>query len=252
MFNFRPSASQRLYYSPPFHSVYPNDFLYSPYPSSHSPVNDAEFRYFRAISEYLVAEEEYDAMIRAREKAALEARAEVLRRERARLLQARIARAREERQEWQLERALAEALSRTAVSSKDEGDPSGSHTIIPIPIKRGVPGRALSDTLLVAPRLYAHAHRSLGTGACSEKKKCDCVPQPLVEKKVRRASFIWPAVCSACGADFTFSGSSAGRCGGISPCKSTASPPLQSPRAGRSLCARFRVCSPRTFTEDRR
>ncbi|KAI0291582.1 hypothetical protein BC826DRAFT_1022621 [Russula brevipes] len=93
MFNFRPSASQRLYHS---HFVYPNDLLYSPYPSSHSP------------------------------SAALEARAEARRQERARLLQVRIARAHQEQQEWQVKRALAEEFWRTAVRPQEDADAEGS------------------------------------------------------------------------------------------------------------------------------
>ena len=109
-------------HSQPIYSLYPASggskcspySFYDPHSSSSQPVADPEARYCRALTEYLTAEEEYKALLRAREEAKLRARVEdaLRRQERARLLRAEIARARREQQVQQLEEALAAALSR--------------------------------------------------------------------------------------------------------------------------------------------
>jgi hypothetical protein len=112
-------------HSQPIYSLYPASIgskcspysFYDPHSSSSQPVADPEARYRRALTEYLAAEEEYKALLRAREEARLRARVEdaLRRQERARLLRAEIARARREQQVRQLEEALAAALSRDIV-----------------------------------------------------------------------------------------------------------------------------------------
>ncbi|KAH9955301.1 hypothetical protein BC827DRAFT_880529 [Russula dissimulans] len=94
MLSFLNSAPRPIYYSSP---VYRDaDSLYRPYLSYPSLVADPEVRYRRALSEYFTAEEEYNAVLRAREEARIHAHAEDLRQEGARLLRAQIARARQE------------------------------------------------------------------------------------------------------------------------------------------------------------
>ena len=108
-----------FYHSQPIYTVYPRGHShrrssYSSYPSSTStlPLADREMRYRHALTEYLAAEEEYKALLRAREEARLRARVEeaLRRQKRARLLQAEIVRARA------VELALDKALSRAAAS----------------------------------------------------------------------------------------------------------------------------------------
>ncbi|KAH8982233.1 hypothetical protein EDB92DRAFT_131878 [Lactarius akahatsu] len=107
MLGFYPSAAPS-YYSP--RPVYSDDIIPLQPPTSdyfYLPrTTDPESHYRRALADYLVAEEE---LFRAREEATLRARVEALQRqEEARLLQARIIRARKERQVQQLERVLAQ------------------------------------------------------------------------------------------------------------------------------------------------
>jgi hypothetical protein len=108
-----PSAPQPYYYSssiyPGQRLVYPDETFCSPlvYEPSYTPylpgVSDASTRYRHALAEYLVAEDEYNAVLRAREEeAVLGACAATFRQEQARLLQAR-----------QLEQALAKARAQS-------------------------------------------------------------------------------------------------------------------------------------------
>ena len=115
MFSFYPSHPRALRYSPPFFS---DDDLYSA--SSRLLVTNPEVRYRRALGEYLVAEEEYNALLRAREEAKLRARAEAIRQERARFRVAQLARARREQQARLFKQGLAKALTRAAISGDDD------------------------------------------------------------------------------------------------------------------------------------
>ncbi|KAI9461960.1 hypothetical protein BJY52DRAFT_1257983 [Lactarius psammicola] len=109
MLSFYPSAVHSHYYSPLYSArpvYYDDSDIMSLHPStsdySYLPrTTDPESHYRRTLAEYLVAEEE---LFRAHEEATLRARAEALwRQEEARLLRARIIRARKEQQVQQLE-----------------------------------------------------------------------------------------------------------------------------------------------------
>ena len=125
MFSLYPSHPRPFYYSPPVYSVHPDDDLYAPYvpyTRSRPLVSVPEVRYRRALSEYLVATEEYNALVGARE-AKLKAHAEALRREQARLRVAQVVRARKQQLARQFEQGLAKALARAAVSEDDDLSP---------------------------------------------------------------------------------------------------------------------------------
>ncbi|KAI9511246.1 hypothetical protein F5148DRAFT_1373967 [Russula earlei] len=149
MLSFHPSPSRSLSY-PTIYSAYPDRPLYSPYPPHPSDhplvtVTDPGVRYRRALSEYLAAEEEYHALLRAREEARSRARAEALLYERARLLRVQSARAHQGQHARQLESALAKVLAHAAVC---EGDVSFA-PVMCAPFKR-----ALSDTVIPCLRAY--------------------------------------------------------------------------------------------------
>lgn len=121
MFSFYPSHPQALRYSPPVYSVYPDDDLYSQSsPHSRLLVTNPGVRYRRAFSEYLAAQEEYNAVLRAREEAQLmRARAKAIRQERARLQV--LARARREQEARRFKQGLVNVLApRAAVSGYDD------------------------------------------------------------------------------------------------------------------------------------
>jgi hypothetical protein len=134
MFSFYPSHPRALRCSAPVYSVYDSDF-YSPYQlssrDSRVPVANPDVRYRRAISEYVAAEEEYNAVLRRHEEAKLKARAEAIRQERVRLRLAQLARARRERLEQQFKQGLAKALVRAAVS----GDDDLLHHVVPVTVR---------------------------------------------------------------------------------------------------------------------
>jgi hypothetical protein len=137
IFSLHPSAPQPYYYSSP---IYPGQRLVyldadePSYPSYLPRVSDPSTRYRRALAEYLAAEEEYNAVLRAREEAALRARAEAFRQERVRFLQAR-----------QLEQALAQA-------TVDLSPPSVVPVVCSLPKRCGSP---LPD-VLASRRSRAH------------------------------------------------------------------------------------------------
>ena len=158
------------------YSVYLDDGSSYRYPSSYPFVADQKVRYRRALSEYLSAEEEYNAVLRAREETRIRAHAEGLRRERARLLRAQITRARQEQQARQFERALAEVLSRVAVP---EGDHDHLSLRDVVPVMCGASKRSLSDT--VVPRLRAQQSQQEPLVSLSS---CDRMPRSSSEQKV--------------------------------------------------------------------
>ena len=119
MFSLYPSHPRPLYYSPP---VCSNDDLYSPYvkyPHPRSSVVGPEVRYRRALGEYLAAEEDYRALLGARQ-ARLRARADALRQEQARARLAQLARARKQQQARHFGQGLAQALTRAGVPEDDD------------------------------------------------------------------------------------------------------------------------------------
>ncbi len=118
-------------------------------------------RYRRAIGEYLAAREEYNALLRAREKAKLRARAEAVRQERARLAQLELARARREQQARLFKQGLAKALARAAIS---EDDHLALHHA-PVTVMYRTSERPLSD--MVVPSCM-HAHESCANGTSVE------------------------------------------------------------------------------------
>ena len=153
-----------FYHSRPIYTVYPGGYSprrssYSSYPSSTLPLAEREMRYHHAFAEYLSAEEEYKALLRAREESSLGARVEeALRRQKwARLLQAEIVRPRREPQVRELELALAKTLSRAA-ASKDWR----SFRVI-----RKISDRPVIDPL-VTHHLYANAPRAGEAGVEKE------------------------------------------------------------------------------------
>ena len=153
-----------FYHSQPIYTVYPGGYSprrssYSPYPSSTLPLADPAMRYRHALAEYLSAEGEYKALIRAREEARLRARVEAaLRRQKLeRLLQAEIVRSRGEPQVRELELALAEHLSRAA-PPKDHRSFRGM-----APVIRQTSYRPLIDPL-VTSYLHANGPRADETG----------------------------------------------------------------------------------------
>lgn len=161
MFSFYPSHPRALRYSAPVYSVYDTDF-YSPYQlssrDSRVPVANPDVRYRRAISEYVAAEEEYNAVLRRHEEARLmKARAEAIRQERVRLRLEQLARARRER-EQQFKQGLAKALVRAAVS----GDDDLLHHVVPVTV------RPLSHMLIPS---CMHGEVSCADGASVQKEK---------------------------------------------------------------------------------
>ncbi|KAF8494403.1 hypothetical protein F5888DRAFT_1636110 [Russula emetica] len=163
MFSFYPSHPRAFRYLPPVYSVYPDDDLYSPYlssPDSRLLVTNPEVRYRRVLGEYLAAEEEYNAQLRAREEAKMRARAEAIRQERARLRAAHLARARREQQARQFKQGLANALAQAAISGDDY---LSLHHVVPVTVKR-----PLSDMLIPS---CMHGHTSCPDGASVQKEK---------------------------------------------------------------------------------
>ena len=150
-----------FYHSQPIYTVYPGGYLprcssYSPYPSSTLPLADPAMRYRQALAEYLSAEEEYKALLRAREEASLRARVEAALRHQklAHLLQAEIVRS---HRVPELELALAKHLSRAA-PSEDHRSFRGM-----APVTRQTSYRPLIDPL-VTPYLHVHGSRVEETG----------------------------------------------------------------------------------------
>ncbi|KAH9044854.1 hypothetical protein EDB84DRAFT_1576281 [Lactarius hengduanensis] len=154
MLGFYPSAAYS-YYSP--RPVYSDDIIPLQPPTSdyfYLPrATDPELHYRRALADYLVAEEE---LFRAREEATLRARVEALQRqEEVRLLQARIIRARKERQLQQLERVLAQ--ERAAALAARIAIP-GVHLSLPhmVPVACSVPERRRTPSVLAEQIPRAH------------------------------------------------------------------------------------------------
>jgi BAG domain len=170
MFSFYPSHPRALRYLPSVYSVYPDDDSYLPYlssPDSRLLVTNPEVRYRRALGEYVAAEEEYNALLRAREAAKLRAHAEAIRQERARLRVAQLARARRELQARQFKQGLAKALARAAVSGND--DPS-LHHVVPVTVMYQASERPLSD-MFIPSCMDEHASCPDGAGVQKEKEK---------------------------------------------------------------------------------
>lgn len=173
-----------FYPSQPIYTVYPGGYSprrssYSPYPSSTLPLADPAMRYRHALAEYLSAEEEYKALLRAREEARLRARVEAaLRRQKlARLLQAEISRS---RRVPELELALARHLSQAA-PSEDHRSFRGM-----APVTRQTSYRPLIDPL-VTPYLHANGPRVDETRAekgSSESLRDSCAVRASVGDKV--------------------------------------------------------------------
>ena len=191
MFSFYPSHPRALRYSPPAYSVYPDNDLYSPYlssPDSRLLVTNPKVRYRRALGEYLVAEEEYNALQRVREEAKLRARAEAIRQERARLRVAQLARARREQQARQFKQGLAKALLRAAVSGDDD---LSLHHVVPVRVMYQTSERPLSDMLIPS---CMHRHESYADGVSVQKEKvCDinldfCLQSVLILAQAQRDS----------------------------------------------------------------
>jgi BAG domain len=128
MFSFYSSERRPLYYSPGIYSVHRDDDLYARYLHSGLPVANPEVRYRRALGEYLAAKEEYNALVDTR-KAKLRSHGEALRRERARLRLASLARARQEQRVRQIQQGLAKSLGRAAVSGDDD---LSLHHVVPV------------------------------------------------------------------------------------------------------------------------
>jgi hypothetical protein len=183
MLSFHPSAPQPYYHSSPIYSghrlAYPDQVLYSPlayepsYPSYFPRVIDPKTRYRRALAEYLTAEEEYNAVLRAREEAVLRARAEAFRQERARLLRAR-----------QFKQALARARAH-ALASKASDDLSLPRVapVVCSPPERC--GRSLPD-VLASRRPHTHDLHVDGAGVWKELlgSLYDSAHQPAADRKV--------------------------------------------------------------------
>jgi hypothetical protein len=177
MFSFYPShprAARYSPYSPPVYSVYPDNDLYSRYHLSSLdsllPLTNSEVpvRYRRALGEYLVAEEEYSAVLRARKKAKLmSARTEAIRQERARLrvLVAQLARARRDPQARQFKQGLGRALARAAVSGDDD---FSLHDVVPVRVTYEDSERPLSDMFI---RNCMEGQASCADGASAQKEK---------------------------------------------------------------------------------
>ena len=165
MFSFYPSHPRALRYCPPDYSVYPNDDSYLSSPDSRLLVRNPEVRYRRALGEYLVAEEEYNALLRAREEVKLRARAEAIRQERARLRVAQLARAHRELQVRQFKQGLAKAVARAAVSGDDD---LSLHHLVPVRVMYQTSERPLSDMLIPS---CMHGHESCADGASVQKEK---------------------------------------------------------------------------------
>lgn len=164
MFSFYPSHPRALRYSPYSPPVYSDDDLYSA--SSRLPVTNPEVRYRRALGEYLVAEEEYNTLLRAREKAKLRARAEAIRQERARFRVAQLARARREQQARLFKQGLAKALSRAAIS----GDDDLSLHYVPVRVMYQTSEGPLSD-MFISSCMDGHAPCVDG-GSVQKEKVC--------------------------------------------------------------------------------
>ncbi|KAH9031906.1 hypothetical protein EDB85DRAFT_1302206 [Lactarius pseudohatsudake] len=151
---FYPSVAHS-YYSP--RPVYSDDIIPLQPPTSdyfYLPrTTDPESHYRRALADYLVAEEE---LFRAREEATLRACVEALQRqEEARLLQARIIRARKERQVQQLGRVLAQ--ERAAALAARMAIPE-VHLSLPhmVPVACSVPERRRRPSVLAEQIPRAH------------------------------------------------------------------------------------------------
>ena len=174
MFSFYPSHPRALRYSPPVYSVFPDDDSYLSYhlPPRDSPllVTNPEVRYRRALGEYFAAEEEYNALCRAREEAKLmrtrarAARAEAILRERERLRLAQLVRARREQQARQ---GLTKALVRAAISGNDD---FSLHHFVPVPatVMYQTSEQPLSD--MTIPSCMC-GHASCADGASVQKEK---------------------------------------------------------------------------------
>lgn len=172
------SFAPRLHhYSQPIYpvSVYPHDNSYT---FSRPLVTDFGVRYRRALVEYFSAEEEYKALLRAREEAKLRARLAALgrRREWTHLLH-------KQQQVRQRRRALANALAPAEVSE----DNLSLHHIVPV-MCGTTSERPLSpsDAVVVPAGLHTHEPFSDGAGVENRlsKSRCDFVSQSSAEGKV--------------------------------------------------------------------
>jgi hypothetical protein len=144
-----------FYHSQPTYSVfYPGGPRYTAYTPNPNPSSRPEVRYRRALAEYFSAEEEYEALLRAREQGKLRARVEeaLRRQERAPVLRVEISRARREQQTRELERILGKALSGEEVPK----DFRSFRHIAPVICRTS--GRPRQDTL-VFPLMHAHAEK---------------------------------------------------------------------------------------------
>ncbi|KAI0255569.1 hypothetical protein BJV78DRAFT_684790 [Lactifluus subvellereus] len=133
-------------------------------------VTDPETRYRRALTEYLAAEDEYNELLYAREEAALRARAETLRQERARFLQGR-----------QLEQALTRARVQSLATNATD-DLALPH-VVPVmcsPPKRR--GTSLPD-VLASRRPQVHASRT--DWKTLLESLYDSISQPSVDEKAQ-------------------------------------------------------------------
>ncbi|KAH9003668.1 hypothetical protein EDB86DRAFT_2845923 [Lactarius hatsudake] len=178
MLGFYPSATHS-YYSP--RPVYFDDIIPLQVPTSdyfHLPrATDLESHYRRALADYLVAEEE---LFRAREEATLRARVEALQRqEEARLLQARIIRARKEQQVQQLERVLAQ--ERAAALAARMAIPE-VHLSLPymVPVACSVPERRRTPDVLAEQIPRTHVTFTEGSQLLHP------TPRSLANEGVRR------------------------------------------------------------------
>jgi hypothetical protein len=187
MFSFYPSHPRALRYLPlPVYSVYPDDDLYSPSTDSRLLVTNPKVRYRRALGEYLATEEEYNALLRAREEAKLRARADAIRQERARLRVAELARARRGQHARQFKQGLAKALARAAVSGDDD---LSLHHVVPVRVMYQTSERPLSDMDIPS---CMHRHESCADDVSVQKEKvcgvrfASCLHSVLIMAQAQR------------------------------------------------------------------
>jgi hypothetical protein len=151
MFSFYPSHPRALR----------SPYLSSPDSDSYVLVRNPGVRYRRALGGYLAAEEEYNALLRAREEAKLmRARAEAIRQQRV-----RVAHARREQQARQFKQGLAKALARAAVSGDDDFP---LHHVVPVRVMYQTSERPLSDMDIPS---CMHRHESCADGASVQKAR---------------------------------------------------------------------------------
>src|SRR5258707_419137 len=213
MFSFYTTHPQPLYHSALVYSVYSDDDLYSPYLSSYSrsPGTNPEVRYRRAIGEYLAAKEEYNALLHAREKAKLRARAEAVRQERARLAQLELARARREQQARLFKQGLAKALagrqfprmmtshsttsqSRSCTELLNDPFPTWSFPLVWMHTNHVQMGRVLRYVVFFCILFAFWTDHDTGAAQCRERHQCQLTPSLCLRAmRVLRAQF---RICS--------------------------------------------------------